>query len=109
MKSNKSPEQIPGWLKREHPEDARMHVSHETIYRTLYVQARGALKKELLTHLRRRHPVRRSRRYSITGQPHGRIIDAVPIVARPASIENRAVPGHYEGDLLAGATRLDTS
>jgi IS30 family transposase len=98
-----SPEQIAGWLKREYPEDARMHVSHETIYRTLYVQTRGALKKELLAHLRRRHPLRRSRRYSTAGQPRGQIIDAVPIAARPASVEDRAVPGHWEGDLLAGA------
>ena len=97
-----SPEQIAGWLKRAYPEDARMHVSHETIYRTLYVQARGALKKELLSHLRRRRPMRRSRRYSTTGQPRGQIVDAVPIAARPASIEDRAVPGHWEGDLLAG-------
>ena len=98
-----SPEQIAGWLKREYPEDVGMHVSHETIYRTLYVQVRGALKKELLAHLRRRHPLRRSRRYSTTGQPRGQIIDAVPIAARPASIADRAVPGHWEGDLLAGA------
>jgi len=97
-----SPEQIAGWLRREYPEDERMHVSHETIYRTLYVQARGALKKELLRHLRRRHPLRRSRRYSTAGQPRGQIIDAVPIAARPASIADRAVPGHWEGDLLAG-------
>lgn len=97
-----SPEQIAGWLKREYPGDARMHVSPETIYRTLYVQARGALKKELLAHLRRRHPLRRSRRYSTAGQPRGQIIDAVSIAARPASIEDRAVPGHWEGDLLAG-------
>jgi IS30 family transposase len=99
-----SPEQIAGWLKGAYPKDANMHVSHETIYRTLYVQARGVLKKELLAHLRRRHPFRRSRRYSTAGQPRGRIIDAVPITARPASIEDRAVPGHWEGDLLAGAT-----
>jgi IS30 family transposase len=98
-----SPEQIAGWLKRAYPQDARMHISHETIYRTLYVQARGALKKELLAHLRRRHPLRRSRRYSTAGQPRGQIIDAVSIAARPASIEDRAVPGHWEGDLLAGA------
>jgi len=97
-----SPEQIAGWLKRAYPEDARMHVSHETIYRTLYVQARGALKKELFRHLRRRHPLRRSRRYSAAGQPRGQIVDAVPIAARPATIEDRAVPGHWEGDLLAG-------
>jgi IS30 family transposase len=98
-----SPAQIAGWLKREYPGDARMHISHETIYRTLYVQARGALKKELLAHLRRHRPLRRSRRYSTTGQPRGQIIDAVPIAARPAEIEDRAVPGHWEGDLLAGA------
>jgi IS30 family transposase len=98
-----SPEQIAGWLKREYPQDARMHISHETIYRTLYVQARGALKKELVAHLRRRRPMRRSRRYSTAGQPRGRIIDAVSIAERPASIEDRAVPGHWEGDLLAGA------
>jgi len=98
-----SPEQIAGWLKREYPQDARMHISHETIYRTLYVQARGALKKELLAHLRRRHPLRRSRRYTTTGQTRGQIIDAVSISERPASVEDRAVPGHWEGDLLAGA------
>lgn len=98
-----SPEQIAGWLKREYPHDARMHISHETIYRTLYVQARGALKKELLAHLRRRHPLRRSRRYTTAGQPRGQIIDAVSISDRPASVEDRAVPGHWEGDLLAGA------
>ncbi len=97
-----SPEQIAGWLKRAYPGEPRMHVSHETIYRTLYVQARGALKKELLAHLRRRHPLRRSRHYSIAGQARGQIIDAVPIAARPASVEDRAVPGHWEGDLLAG-------
>jgi len=98
-----SPEQIAGWLKREYPEDRRMHVSHETIYRTLYVQARGALKKELIAHLRRPHPLRRSRRYSTASQPRGQIVDAVPIAVRPAAIEDRAIPGHWEGDLLAGA------
>ena len=98
-----SPEQIAGWLKCEYPQEAHMHLSHETIYRTLYVQARGALKKELIAHLRRRRPLRRSRRYSTAGQPRGQIIDAVPIADRPASIEDRAVPGHWEGDLVAGA------
>ncbi|MGH7647875.1 MAG: IS30 family transposase [Gemmatimonadaceae bacterium] len=97
-----SPEQIAGWLKREYPQDARMHISHETIYRTLFVQARGALKKELQAHLRRRHAVRRSRKATTTGQGRGQIPDAVPIAERPASIEDRAVPGHWEGDLLAG-------
>jgi transposase, IS30 family len=80
-----------------------MPVSHETIYRTLYVQARGALKRELLAHLRRHHPLRRRRRYSAVGQPRGRIIDAVPIAERPPSVDARAVPGPWEGDLLAGA------
>jgi len=98
-----SPEQIAGWLQQAYPEDPRMHVSHETIYRTLYVQARGALKKELLAHLRRQHPLRRSRRYSAVNQRRGQIVDAIPIAARPASIADRAVPGHWEGDLLAGA------
>lgn len=98
-----SPEQIAGWLKREYPHEARMHISHETLYRTLYVQARGALKKELIAHLRRRRPMRRSRRYSTAGQPRGQIIDAVSITERPPSVEDRAVPGHWEGDLLAGA------
>jgi IS30 family transposase len=103
LERNWSPEQIAGWLQREYPHDAHMHISHETIYRTLYVQARGALKKELLAHLRRRHPLRRSRRYTTTGQPRGQIIDAVSISERPGSVEDRAVPGHWEGDLLAGA------
>lgn len=97
-----SPEQIAGWLKCEYPHDPRMQISHEAIYRTLYVQARGALKKELLAHLRRRRPMRRSRRYTTAGQPRGQIIDAVSIAERPASVEDRAVPGHWEGDLLAG-------
>jgi IS30 family transposase len=97
-----SPAQIAGWLRREYPADARMHISHETIYRTLYVQARGALKKELVAHLRRRHPLRRSRRYSTAGQARGQIVDAVSIAERPASVEDRAVPGHWEGDLLSG-------
>jgi IS30 family transposase len=103
LQLNWSPEQIAGWLKCEYPDDPHMHISHEAIYRTLYVQARGALNKELATHLRRRRPMRRSRRYSTAGQPRGQIIDAVSIAERPASIEDRAVPGHWEGDLLAGA------
>jgi IS30 family transposase len=98
-----SPHQIAGWLKQEYPGDAAMHVSHETIYRTLYVQARGALKKELVAHLRRRHPLRRSRHASTRGQARGQIVDAVSIAERPASVEDRGVPGHWEGDLLAGA------
>ena len=98
-----SPAQIAGWLKREYPLDRRMQISHETIYRTLYVQARGALKKELVAHLRRHHPIRRSRHYSAKGDTRGQIAGLVPIAARPAAVEDRAVPGHWEGDLLAGS------
>ncbi len=98
-----SPEQVAGWLRREYPLDPRMHISHETIYRTLYVQARGALKKELVAHLRRQHPIRRSRRYSAANGARGQIVDAVSIALRPAVVEDRAIPGHWEGDLLAGS------
>lgn len=92
------PEQIAGWLKRTHPEDCQ--VSHETIYRSLYVQARGVLKKELLLHLRSRRSIRRSRHATQKGR---HILNAVSIRKRPASIEDRAVPGHWEGDLLCGS------
>ncbi|MGC5703039.1 IS30 family transposase [Pseudomonas sp. NFXW11] len=95
-----SPEQIAGWLKREYPDDMSNHVSHETIYRTLYIQARGALKKELLAHLRRSRAMRRSRHHTQKTDNHGKIIDTVSISERPASIADRAVPGHWEGDLL---------
>jgi IS30 family transposase len=98
-----SPEQISGWLKREYSHDEKMQVSHETIYRTLYIQARGALKKELMTHLRTRRKMRRSRKASTRGQPRGQIIDAVSISERPAEIEDRAIPGHWEGDLISGS------
>jgi IS30 family transposase len=98
-----SPEQIAGWLKREYPLNQRMHISHETIYRTLYVQARGALKKELVAHLRRHHAIRRSRRYSAKRDTRGQIAGLVSIAARPAAVEDRAIPGHWEGELLAGS------
>lgn len=98
-----SPEQIAGWLKREHPDDTSNHVSHETIYRTLYIQARGALKKELLEHLRRSRAMRRSRHHTQKATNHGRIIDTVSISERPATVADRAVPGHWEGDLLFGS------
>jgi IS30 family transposase len=91
------------WLKREYPEDEAMYISHETIYRTLFVQARGALKRELLAHLRSRRLMRRSRRASTKGQPRGQIKEAVSIRERPPEVEDRAVPGHWEGDLLAGS------
>jgi IS30 family transposase len=98
-----SPEQISGWLKRTFPQSEALHVSHETIYRSLYVQARGVLKKELLQHLRTQRPIRRSRYSSAKRDQRGRIADAVSISERPASAEDRAVPGHWEGDLLCGS------
>jgi IS30 family transposase len=98
-----SPEQIAGWLKRAHPGDESNQVSHETIYRSLYVQARGALKKELIQHLRTQRTMRRSRSGSKGGEGQGQIKDMITISERPASVEDRAVPGHWEGDLLAGS------
>jgi len=97
-----SPRQIAGWLNRTYPDDENYQVSHETIYRTLYIQARGALKKELLQHLRRTRAMRRSRHHTQKTPEHGQIVDAVSIRERPAEIEDRAVPGHWEGDLLCG-------
>ena len=98
-----SPEQVAGWLKRSHPEDTGCQVSHETIYRTLYIQSRGALKKELLAHLRRTRAMRRSRHHTQKTADHGRITGTVSISERPATVEDRAVPGHWEGDLLFGS------
>lgn len=100
LKRNWSPEQIAGWLKRTRPGNEAAQVSHEAIYRCLYVQARGVLKKQLLQHLRARRPIRRSRHAT---QKVGHILNAVSIRERPASVEDRAVPGHWEGDLLCGA------
>jgi len=97
-----APQQIAGWLKLTYPEDENYHVSHETIYRSLYIQARGALKKELLQHLRRTRAMRRSRHHTQKTENHGRITDTVSISERPATVEDRAVPGHWEGDLLFG-------
>jgi len=98
-----SPEQIAGWLKRAYPGEAHKQVSHETIYRSLYIQARGVLKKELLEHLRAKRTVRRSRHASLKRNGLGQIKDAVSISKRPASVEDRAVPGHWEGDLIGGS------
>lgn len=98
-----SPQQIAASLKREYPLDSSMHISHETIYRTLYVQARGALKKELTQHLRRHHAIRRSRKYSTRADTRGQMAGMVSISERPAAAGDRAVPGHWEGDLLAGS------
>lgn len=94
-----SPEQIAGWLKRNYPGERDLQVSHEAIYRTLFVQTRGALKKELLEHLRRTRDMRRLRHYTQMISIHGRIVDAVPIAERPACIEDRAEPRHWEGGL----------
>jgi len=98
-----APEQISGWLKRRYPNDQEMQISHETIYRSLFVQARGVLKKELVGHLRTRRVIRRSKQASLRGQGRGQIADAVSIRERPAEVEDRALPGHWEGDLLAGS------
>ena len=97
-----SPEQIAGWLKRTYPNDPSSQVSHETIYRSLYIQARGALKKELLGHLRRTRGLRRSRHHTQKTDDHGRISNTISISQRPASAEDRSVPGHWEGDLICG-------
>lgn len=97
-----SPSQIAGWLQHTYPHDGSMHVSHETIYKSLFIQARGALKKELLAHLRRPRGMRRSRHYTQKTPTHGQITDAVSIRERPAEVEDRAVPGHWEGDLVIG-------
>ncbi len=94
-----SPEQIAGWLKRRYPGEERRQVSHETIYRSLFVQARGVLKKELMSHLRSQRAMRRP---GPKVWPREQIKDVVSISERPASVEDRAVPGHWEGDLLSG-------
>ena len=98
-----SPEQIAGWLKQQYPKNESLRVSHETIYRSLFIQARGALKKELIQHLRSQRQIRRSRHASVHGHSQGKIVDAVSIRERPAEVEDRAIPGHWEGDLLRGA------
>lgn len=98
-----APEQIAGWLKCTYPGDESFQVSHETIYRSLYIQSRGALKKELVDHLRRTRTMRRSRHHTQKTGDHGRIVDPISISERPAIVEDRAVPGHWEGDLLCGS------
>jgi IS30 family transposase len=98
-----SPRQIAGWLKVQYADDETYQVSHETIYLTLFIQARGALKKELLQYLRRPRAMRRSRRSKLKGKGLGQISNAVSIRERPAEAEDRAVPGHWEGDLLCGS------
>jgi IS30 family transposase len=102
LRDNHSPEQISGWLRLAYPDNEAMHVSHETIYRALYVQARGALKRELTRHLRRGRSRRYARSQSSKGQRQGKLTGMVMISQRPPEIEDRAVPGHWEGDLLMG-------
>jgi IS30 family transposase len=97
-----SPRQISGRLKIRYPQNESMRVSHETIYRSLFIQARGVLKKELSQHLRSKRCIRRSRHSRAGGQSRGQIVDAISIRERPAAIEDRAIPGHWEGDLLGG-------
>jgi len=103
LKEDWAPQQIAGWLRSEYPETAELWVSHETIYRSLFVQARGALKKELIGHLRSKRRLRRSRHATAKGEGRGEIVDAVSIRQRPAEVEDRAVPGHWEGDLVEGS------
>ena len=100
-----SPDQIAGWLKRTYPANEDYHVSHETIYKSLFIQARGALKKELLKYLRTNRSIRRPIQYSLKGKQLGTIPKAVSIRERPASVEDRAVPGHWEGDLIEGPNK----
>ena len=92
-----SPQQISGWLVKQYPGRDDMQVSHETIYRSLFIQARGVLKKELVKHLRSRRMMRRAKKSSTKGQPRGQIIDAVSIRERAPEVEDRAIPGHWEG------------
>jgi IS30 family transposase len=98
-----SPQQIAGWLKEQYPDNPEMRVSHETIYQSLFVQARGALKQELMRHLRSKRRMRRSRPSSNNAVGRGHIPDAISIRERPAEVEDRAVPGHWEGDLVEGS------
>jgi IS30 family transposase len=102
LRQDWSPQQIAGWLRDQFPRLPEMWVSHETIYRSLFVQARGALKKELIGHLRSKRGMRRPR-HAVDGRIGERIADAVSISQRPAEVEDRAVPGHWEGDLVEGA------
>jgi len=102
LEADWSPQQIAVQLRRQFPDEPRMHVSHETIYRALYVQARGALKRELVAHLRRAHRYRRPRAQARAPRGRGQLVDIVPLAERPPSADTRAIPGHWEGDLLIG-------
>jgi IS30 family transposase len=104
LAQNWSPEQISGWIRRRYSDRPTMRISHETIYRSLFIQARGVLKKELQAHLRTRRKMRRAKSATTEGQQRGRIIDAVSITERPVEVEDRAIPGHWEGDLISGSS-----
>jgi len=103
LKESWSPQQIAGWLKREYSSKKDLQVSHETIYKTLFIQTRGALKKELQQCLRTQRAMRKSRHASLKNQGLGRIPEGVSVSERPASVEDRSVPGHWEGDLIEGS------
>ena len=105
LEADWSPQQIARRLRGDYPDDPRMHVSHETIYRALYVQARGALKRELTAHLRRRPRYRRPRAQARSTRGPGQLVDIVTLAERPPSADSRAIPGHWEGDLLLGKAR----
>ena len=106
LREDWAPEQIAGWLKRTYPDNESLHVSHETIYRSLFIQAHGALKKELTQHLRTKRTIRRSRHATRKGRGGGQIPELISIRERPTSVEDRAVPGHWEGDLIAGSKNI---
>jgi IS30 family transposase len=103
LKRHWSPKQIAGWLKRTYPNEEHKQVSHETIYRSLFIQTRGVLKIELQLHLRTQRAIRRAKEHSIKNEGLGKITNAASIRERPASVEDRAVPGHWEGELIAGS------
>lgn len=103
LKARWAPAQIAGWLKKVHPNDEMFQVSHETIYRSLFIQTRGALKKELLQYLRRYRAMRRSRHHTQKTSNHGQISNMLTLSERPAAVKDRAVPGHWEGDLIFGS------
>lgn len=100
LEADWSPEQISGWLKSSSCDGKQMHVSHETIYKSLFIQTRGLFRKELKKHLRTKRMFRHAKSHKVASR--GQILDAISIRERPAEIEDRAIPGHWEGDLLVG-------
>jgi len=96
-----SPEQISGWLKVEYPENEGLRVSHETIYKSLYIQTRGLFRKEMRSHLRTKRKFRHAKNHKAASR--GQIVEAVSIRDRPSHVEDRVIPGHWEGDLILGA------